>query len=462
MSPLNLLSRFEQTPGEHKARPIRNGIILLAVLSLVLYSGFTRSIPFFPKDGDTVTAHFDRATNVIKGNVVRVNGVDVGEVTKIERDPSGKGALVTMRVREKGFKLHSDASAGLYWRTLLARNMYIELTPGSNDMPALDGKTIPLSRTQSQVEFDELLDSYNQDGRAGVRSFFREGNKVLDGPQVGNAVDKLDPALTPVTPAMQAFRGTRPGNDLPDLAKSAATTLASLSVDESALGGLIDGGAMVLGVTAARRADLAALLQRAPVTMRETRTTLTRLRTTLGTLDPIAADLRPGLRRVSPAVRRTTVAFNALRTLTPKALPALRDLRPALANLASASRQGAPLFTALAPTLARLQDEILPFLNKTDSNTKLKNYEAIGPFFGALASSSQQFDANGHMQRFMAGQGLDSVGALPCSIGLFDPESPAQLLKCRQALRMLPQIIAGAPAKNGRGRVALTGGRGSR
>jgi virulence factor Mce-like protein len=455
------LDRFEPTPGEHKPRPIRNGIILLAVLSLVLYSGFTRTIPFFPKDGDTVTAHFDQATNVIKGNVVRVNGVDVGEVTKIERDPSGKGALVKMRVREKGFKLHADASAGLYWRTLLARNMYIELTPGSDDMPPLDGKTIPLSRTQSQVEFDELLDSYDEDGRAGVRSFFHEGDEALDGTQLGRAVDKLDPALTPVAPAMQAFRGTRPGNDLPDLASSAAKTLAGLSADESALGGLIYGGAMVLGVTAARRADLAAMLQRAPVTMRETRTTLARLRTTLDTLDPIAADLRPGVRRVSPAIRRTTVAFDALRTLTPKALPALRDLRPALTNLDSASRQGAPLFTALAPTLARLQDEILPFLEKTDSNTKLKNYQAIGPFFAGLASISQQFDANGHMNRFMPGQGFDSVGALPCSLNIGDPEA-AQLVKCKQAAtRMLPQILMGVPAKTS-ARVSSTGRKGSR
>jgi ABC-type transporter Mla subunit MlaD len=461
MSPLNFLDRFEPTPGEHRPRPIRNGIILLSLVVLVLYSGFTRSIPFFPKDGDTVTAHFDRATNVIKGNVVRVNGVDVGEVTKIERDPSGKGALVKMRVREKGFKLHSDATAGLYWRTLLARNMYIELSPGSNDMPLLDGKTIPLARTQSQVEFDELLDSYDQDGRAGVRSFFREGDKALDGPQAGQAIDHLDPGLTPVAPAMQALRGTRPGHDLPALAKSAATTLASLSVDEAALGGLIDGGAMVLGVAAARRADLAAMLQRAPVTMRQTRTTLARLRTTLDTLDPIVADLRPGVRRISPSVRRTTVAFDALRSLTPKALPALRDLRPALANLAAASRQGSPLFTALAPTLARLQDEILPFLDKTDPGTHLKNYQAIGPFFSVLASSSSQFDANGHMQRFMPGQGTDSIGALPCSLSIGDPDA-AQLVKCKQAAtRMLPQILMGLPAKTS-GRVSSTGRKGSR
>ncbi|MCW2958223.1 MAG: Virulence factor Mce family protein [Solirubrobacterales bacterium] len=443
MSRFNLLARFEPTPGQHRAKPIRNGLILLGLIVLVLYSGFTRSIPFLSKDGDTVTAHFDRATNVIKGNLVRVNGVDVGEVTGVERDPSGRGALVKMRVREEGFKLHTDATAGLYWRTLLARNMYIELTPGSNDMPELGDRTIPLARTQSQVEFDELLDSYEEDSRRGVRLFFKEGEKALDGQQVGEAVDRLDPALTPVTPAMQALRGTRPGNDLPDLARSAGKTLAALSEDEAALGGLVDRADMVLGVTAARRADLAAMLQRAPQTMRETRTTLGRLRTTLDILDPVAADLRPGLRDVSPAINRTTVALRALSALTPKALPALRDLRPALTDLAAASRQGTPTFAALQPTLKRLQDEILPFLDKTDANTKLKNYEAIGPFFAGLASISQQFDANGHVNRFMPGQGFDSVGALPCSLSVGDPEA-AQLVKCKNAAtKMLPSLLMG-------------------
>jgi virulence factor Mce-like protein len=443
MSRFNLLARFEPTPGQHRPRPIRNGVILLGVIVLVLYSGFTRSIPFLPKGGDTVSAHFDRATNVIKGNLVRVNGVDVGEVTDVKRDPSGYGALVKMRVDQKGFKLHSDATAGLYWRTLLARNMYIELTPGSADMPALGNKTIPLWRTTSQVEFDELLDSYQADSRNGVRLFFKEGDKALSGPQLGQAVDKLGPALTPVTPAMQALRGTHPGNDLPNLARSAGKTLDALSQDESALGGLVDHADMVLGVTAARRADLAAMLQRAPQTMRETRTTLDRLRTTLDILDPVAARLRPGLRDVSPAITRTTVALRTLSALTPKALPALRDLRPALTDLAAASRQGTPTFAALLPTLQRLQDQIIPFLDKTDPGTKLKNYEAIGPFFGGLASSSQQFDANGHVQRFMPGQGLDSVGALPCSLSIGDPNA-AQLVKCRNAAtRMLPSLLMG-------------------
>lgn len=451
-----LSQRFETTPGQHRPRPIRNGLIFMAVLVLILYCGYTRSIPFVGQSGDEVKAQFASATNLHTGNLVRVQGVDVGKVTKIERDPSGKGALVTMRVKQKGFKLHQDAHAGLYWRTLLARNMYIQLTPGSNDVPDLGGKTIPMRNTETQVEFDQLLDSYDKRGRAGIRTFFQQGDQAVDGPQLGQAIQHLGPGLKPVAPAMRALRGTQPGNDLPGLAKTAARTLGALSKDESALGGLIDNADMVLGVTAARRSDLAAMLQRAPSSLRDTRTTLTRLRRTLDVLDPVAADLRPGLRATGPAIDRATPALAALSSLTPKALPALRDLQPALTSLGSASRQGSPLFKALDPTLDRLNKQILPFLDKTDSTTKLKNYEAIGPFFAVLSSSSSQFDVNGHMQRFMPGQGIDSVGTLPCSLSLFDPEAKGQVVKCKQAVNTLPQLILGAPRKGG-GRKALTG-----
>lgn len=455
------LDRFAIVPGEHKARPTRNGLVFLAVLMVLLYCGFTKTIPFLPKDGDVIKAHFSSATNVISGNAVRVNGVDVGQVTKVERDPSGRGALISMRVTPEGFTVHQDAQASIYWRTLLGRNVYIDLEPGSTDLPKLGSTTIPMNRTEVQVEFDQLLDSYDKDGRAGVRTFFREGDKVLSGPQVGRAVDAMTPALRPAAPALQAMRGTQPGKDLPQLADNAGQTLGALARDEVALGGFLENGNIVLGVTAARRADLGAMLLRAPASLRETRTTLKRVRTTLDILDPVAAKLRPGLRDTAPALNRTTPTLRALSAVTPTALVALGDLRPALVNLRSASAQGQPLMVGIRPTLARLQDEILPFLGEENATTTLKNFQAIGPFFSTLASSSSEFDGSGHVQRFMPGQGLDSLGPLPCSVTAFDPASAGQLAKCTEALKIIPQIVAGAPRKGG-GRKAFTGQKGSR
>ncbi len=448
MSPLTALKgRFEQVPGQHRPHPIRNGVIFLGLLVALLYCGFTRTVPFMPEDGRLVTAHFDRAANASTSNPVRVKGVDVGKIEKIERDPSGEGALITMRVEEDGFELKRDARAAIYWRTLLGRNMYIELDPGSSDAPPLGDAKIALERTETQVEFDELLDSYDEDGREGVRTFFQEADEALEGDEAGRAIAELGPGLTPVPAAMRALRGTRPGEDLPELVSSASKALDALGRDEAALAGLLDGAQATVGVLAARRADLGRILEDSPAAMRDTQATTARLRRTLDVLDPVASELRPGVRRLDEAAPPARAALAQVSRLTPTALPTLRDLRPALASLRTAGEQGSPFVRDLGPTLVRLRDEILPFLDKRDGTTDLRNVEAIGPFFSVLSDSSAQFDANGHMQRFQAGQGERSLGALPCQTSFFDPEDD-QLVRCQAALKAM-QALARGGARDG-------------
>lgn len=450
MSRRKLMARFEQIPGQLRPHPLRNGLIFLAVVGFVLYSGFSRHIPFTPKSGKVVTAHFDTANNAIPGNRVRVKGVDVGEVESIKRSASGEGADVRMRVDEKGFEVKQDARAHLYWRTLLGRNMYVDLEPGSKDAPPLGDRAIPLDRTTTQVEFDQLLESYQKDSRRGARTFFQQTDKALEGDAAGTAVDKLAPGLAPVAPAMRALRGTNPGTDLPTLVQQGGRAFDALAQDEAALAGVLDAADTTLAVTAARRADLAAMLQDAPATLADTRTTLARLRSTLDVLDPVADDLRPGVRKIAGAAPPARRALAQLTKLTPLAVPALRDLQPALRSLRGASMDGSPFFQDLQPTLQRLQDKILPWADKRDNTTNLRNAEAIGPFFSVLSSSSAQYDAYGHMQRFQAGQGERSAGFLPCKTGFFDPENKDQAIKCSLALTAMRAFLTGAPMPKGK------------
>ncbi|HYF27353.1 MAG TPA: MlaD family protein [Baekduia sp.] len=456
------LKRFEHVPGEYRPRPIRNGIIFLSVLAFGLYCGFTKSIPFLPKGGTEVVAHFDNATNATTGNQVRVRGVDVGQIEEIKRDPSGDGALVKMRIEEDGFEIKKDARAAIYWRTLLGRNMYVELDPGSKNAPPLGDDKIPLERTEVQVEFDQLLDSYDEDGRQGIRTFFQEGEDALEGDALGKAVSELAPGLKPVPHALRALRGTRPGDDLPQLVETGGETLDALARDEEALAGLLDNARLTVGVLAAHRNDIEAMLQRAPAAMRDTQTTMARLRQTLDVLDPVAQELRPGVRKLDEAAPPAERALRRLSAITPTALPALRDLRPALTQLRLASEQGAPFLNDLEPTLERLRTEIVPWLDERDATTELRNVEAIGPFFSVLADSSAQYDAFGHMQRFQAGQGERSIGPLPCKTGFFDPENPQERIACRTALTSVKALLRGGRLDGGAGKVPAKAARRAR
>ena len=145
-----LQTMFTHRPGLHRARPLRDGAILLGILGLLLYAGFTKSIPFVGKGGTLVQMQVADLTHLQAGSVVRVAGVDVGKVDAVGLADGGRGARVTLRIDDdSGVQVHKDARAGIFWRTLLGRNMYVELDPGSRTAPLLGDELIPLSRASA-------------------------------------------------------------------------------------------------------------------------------------------------------------------------------------------------------------------------------------------------------------------------------------------------------------------------
>ena len=94
--------------GRHRARS-PSALIALVVTLIGVYLGFTKSIPF--RHHYEIKAAFESANNLRKASPVRIAGVEVGKVTKVERAHQGDdGALVTMRIQDKGRPLHADAT----------------------------------------------------------------------------------------------------------------------------------------------------------------------------------------------------------------------------------------------------------------------------------------------------------------------------------------------------------------
>jgi phospholipid/cholesterol/gamma-HCH transport system substrate-binding protein len=94
------------------------------------------------------------------GNDVGVLGVPVGKVTKVE--PMGKLVKVTLKVTDPDTKIPADASAVVVSRSV-ATDRYVELTPvyhGGAQMPS--GTVIPVERTRTPVDFDEVLGSLSK------------------------------------------------------------------------------------------------------------------------------------------------------------------------------------------------------------------------------------------------------------------------------------------------------------
>ena len=126
--------------------------ILLAVL-LIAGAGFlVRQVFFSPI---TITAYFPTATAIYPGDGVRVAGVEVGTIDKIEA--AGTQAKMTLKV-DRSVPVPADAKAVIVAQNLVAAR-YVQLTPAyrSGGGPTMaDGAVIPSDRTAVPVEWDEV------------------------------------------------------------------------------------------------------------------------------------------------------------------------------------------------------------------------------------------------------------------------------------------------------------------
>ena len=405
---------FEIVPGQARPKRARTGAIFVGFSLLFVWVLFTKPhIPLISASGVKLTGDVSSGINIDPNQTpVRVDGVDVGIVTGVSRVP--EGAQVTMQINDgTNVTLHDDASFSVRYRTVLGGTVYIDLNPGSVSAPRLGNSTIPLSRTSTQVEVDQILSVFNPTGRSALGTMIREFDVAFQHPQpLARTLDNLAPAMTNLAPALSAVRGTQP-SDLTNVITSTSNVAAALSRDEVSLGGLIDNGAVALGVSAARSADLTATITGAPAALLQTQATALRLRHTLDLLDPLAESLVPGAQRLAPSAIAARATLQQARPVLENLVPLARTLVPTVNSVRAVSVTGSPVVDSLNNTVQRALTSFLPWLNSTDSASGLKVYEEIGPTLAAGNSATSIGDSTSPMANFEAGAGTDLLdGAL--------------------------------------------------
>ncbi|GAB3024868.1 ABC transporter substrate-binding protein [Nocardioides flavus (ex Wang et al. 2016)] len=108
----------------------------------------------------TVVAHFPRAISVYEGSDVRVLGVPVGSVTRVE--PTGTDVTVTMTY-DDDVKLPVDAKAVIIAPSVVG-DRYVQLTPaysGTGEVLA-DGAELGVEDTSQPLELDQIYDSLDR------------------------------------------------------------------------------------------------------------------------------------------------------------------------------------------------------------------------------------------------------------------------------------------------------------
>ena len=128
----------------NKAAPSLSRIIVMVVfalscfgLLLFLWLSFGGPVPLKPK-GYQVRMDFPEATTLATEADVRVAGVPVGKVRKVEVGDGTNRTVATVELERRYAPLRSDARATLRQKTLLGET-YVELTPGRSEKMIPEG-----------------------------------------------------------------------------------------------------------------------------------------------------------------------------------------------------------------------------------------------------------------------------------------------------------------------------------
>jgi len=131
------------------------GAIVLTIAAIFLGFAYTTS-QTSGVSGYHLRASFNRIDGLNLGGDIKLSGVKVGTITKIDIDPQSYQAIVTFSVRSD-LLIPDDSSAEVTSESLLG-GKYLALVPGGSEAYLTDGQSI--ENTQSSLSFEGLISKF--------------------------------------------------------------------------------------------------------------------------------------------------------------------------------------------------------------------------------------------------------------------------------------------------------------
>jgi virulence factor Mce-like protein len=414
------VNRRHRDAQRRRRSHLRWGIVATLLCVAATYAAF---IGLPSTGGYEIRVVMQSANELRPDAAVRIAGVDVGKVKKVERGP-GTTALVTLALREDARPIHTDATLKVRPRLFLEGNFFVDLKPGSPSAPELEeGGTIPLAQTATPVQLDQVLSALNADGREQLQGLVRELGTAMRGggsQALGRLIDPAGEALRGTAITAAALRGTHQGDLAGAIAETGKVT-GALDSRREQLAALIAAFDVTAGAVASRDDELRESVGELAATLRVALPAAREVRAALPSLYAFARDARPLLRRAPRTLDLARPLLGELRGLLgARELPALvRALRPPLRRLGALQPDLNALLRLVTPVTDCVRDHALPALTTPVEDGALTTgqppwLELLHGMVG-LASASQNFDGNGPAVRYMAGFGeqLISTGRLP-------------------------------------------------
>ncbi len=316
---------------------------------LYLWLSFGGVVPL-RSEGYRFQVRFPEATQLAEQSDVRISGVPVGKVIKIDTGPANT-TEATLEMRSRYAPVAKDARVMLRQKSLLGET-YVDLTTGSRSKGTVeDGGFLADSAVAPTVELDEIFRTFDDDTQQAFQTWMQSQAASVEGhgadinalfgnfPEFAEASDDI---LTELNAQSRAVSGTIRGT---------GEFFSAISERDGQLARLISESNRLFQVTAARNRDFAAIWEELPRFSRESRLTLPRLTRLAENADPVVKQLWPVADEFTPT-------FRELDRLSPEFAGFFKGLGP----LITQSRRGVPALESLLEDFPPLLADFEPFL----------------------------------------------------------------------------------------------------
>ena len=425
----------ERVPRKHRtgARPFVVGLVTLILIAVAFFFGFTKHVPF--THGFRVKAVFESANSIRKNSPVRIAGVNVGKVTKIEGKSGTDAAVVTMEIDKKGLPLHKDATMKIRPRIFLEGNFFVDVSPGTPSAPTIsDGDTLPMTQTATPVQLDQVLSALPADTRKSLQQTLEGlGTALVYTPSKAQDTD-ADPSARGESAAQSlndairygerslkgtaivadAFLGTE-DHDLSRLVRGLSRTTEGLGRNEAQLQDLITNFNTTMAATASEASNLSRSIALLGPTLQSADRALNSLNASFPNTRAFAREILPGVEQTAATIDASFPWIAQTQALLgPDELQGVAtQLSPATADLAKVVNASLDLLPQADLASKCTTDVILPAgnikVNDPPLNTGVENYKEFWYAMVGLAGEGQNFDGNGMYVRFQPGGGTQTV-----------------------------------------------------
>jgi ABC-type transporter Mla subunit MlaD len=300
--------------GVIASSPVLVGAIttLITILAVFLAYNANTGLPFVPTYRLSVAV--PNANSLVRGNDVRIGGVRVGQVEKVDavQDPrTGEVyAKVDLKLDKSAEPVPKDSTVIVRSRSALGLK-YLEINKGTSSDGYPEGSTLPLAVARPEpVEIDQFFNMFDPaTRRAAQGNLVAFGNALAGrGPDLNVAFGELRPLVARLEPVARNLASPKTGigrffralaDSAAEVAPVAETQAQMFVALESTFGAFAE----------VARPYIQESISEAPPTFDTLIRTAPRIRSFLGHSASLFAELRPGIRALSESSPTVAAAF---------------------------------------------------------------------------------------------------------------------------------------------------------